>query len=342
MNLLESQLREQVLEDGGHFERSPMYHLIVLEDLLDLMNLHRVYGKEPPAGWEELAGKMLCWSKAMRHPDGEIPFFNDAAFGIAPAPGEIDEYAARLGTGCHQKARDRVVYMEQSGYARLKRGPAVLLADAGPVGPDYLPGHAHADTLCFELSLQGQRICVNSGTSTYEPSDLRKFQQSTRAHNTVAVNGADSSEVWGAFRVARRARAVVEIRQPGNDEDMLSAVHDGYCRLPGRPVHRRTWRLDSGGLRVEDEISGKGTYRVEIFLHFHPEITAKAGIGCIELSGRKAGIFPARLRWSENVEASLEAGFWYPEFGKSVANQCCVFKIEAVELPVKAGFKIEW
>jgi uncharacterized heparinase superfamily protein len=151
--------------------------------------------------------------------------------------------------------------MEQSGYARLKRGPAVLLADAGPVGPDYLPGHAHADTLCFELSLQGQRICVNSGTSTYEPSDLRKFQQSTRAHNTVAVNGADSSEVWGAFRVARRARAVVEILQPGNDEDMLSAVHDGYCRLPGRPVHRRTWRLDSGGLRVEDEISGKGTYR---------------------------------------------------------------------------------
>jgi hypothetical protein len=33
----------------------------------------------------------------------------------------------------------------------------VLILDVAPVGPDYLPGHAHADTLSFELSLFGQR-----------------------------------------------------------------------------------------------------------------------------------------------------------------------------------------
>ncbi|MCF8026413.1 MAG: heparinase II/III family protein [Desulfobacteraceae bacterium] len=342
MNLLEGQLREQVLEDGGHFERSPMYHLIVLEDLLDLMNLHRVYGKDLPAGWVALAEKMLCWSTAMRHPDGEIPFFNDAAFGIAPGPGEVDGYGARLGVGRSQGGQDRIVHMEQSGYVRLERGPAVLLADAGPVGPDYLPGHAHADSLCFELSLQGQRVCVNSGTSTYEPGSLRKFQRSTRAHNTAALDGADSSEVWGAFRVARRARTVVETLRTGGDEDSLSAVHDGYCRLPGRPVHRRTWRLKSGGLRVDDEISGKGVHLVEIFLHFHPVITAAAKGDDIELLDRKTGIFLARIRWDEGMEAHLEDGFWHPEFSKSEANKCCVFRLEAVELPVKAGFEIEW
>lgn len=342
MNLLEGQLQEQVLEDGGHFERSPMYHLIVLEDLLDLMNLHRVYGQESPAGWEELAEKMLCWSRAMRHPDGEIPFFNDAAFGIAPRPGEVDEYAARLGAGCSQWGQDRVVHMEQSGYVRLERGPAVLLADIGPVGPEYLPGHAHAGTLCFELSLQGQRVCVNSGTSTYEPDSLRKFQRSTRAHNTAAVDGADSSEVWGAFRVARRASAMVKTMRAGDDEDELTAIHDGYCRIPGRPVHRRTWRLDSGRLRVDDEISGQGVHLVEIFLHFHPGIIAKVDGGCIGLLDRETGIFLARIRWNAGMEARLEDGFWYPEFGKSEKNQCCVFRLEAVELPVKTGFEIVW
>lgn len=343
MELLESQLEEQVLEDGGHFERSPMYHLIVLEDLLDLMNLHRVYGKEPPAGWEGLAEKMLCWSRAMRHPDREIPFFNDAAFGIAPAPGKVDEYAVRLGTGCYQRGEDRVVYMEQSGYVRLERGSAVLLADVGSVGPDYLPGHAHAETLCFELSLQGQRICVNSGTSTYEPGDLRKFQRSTRAHNTAAVDGADSSEVWGEFRVARRARAVVETLQAGNDEDELCAVHDGYCRLPGRPVHRRTWRLNSSGLRVDDEISGVGVHLVEIFLHFYPGIVVETdGDDRIKLLDNETRGFLAEVRWNGGGEMHLEDCFWYPEFGKSDVNQCCIFRLGAVELPVKASFIIDW
>ncbi|MCF8037194.1 MAG: heparinase II/III family protein [Desulfobacteraceae bacterium] len=343
MNLLESQLREQVLEDGGHFERSPMYHLIVLEDLLDLINFHQVYGVSWPAWWAALAEKMLGWSRAMRHPDGGIPFFNDAAFGIAPEPGEVDEYAARLGTGCHQGIEGRVVHMEQSGYVRLERGPAVLLADVGSVGPDYLPGHAHADTLCFELSLQGQRICVNSGTSTYEPDALRNFQRSTRAHNTAALDGADSSEIWGAFRVARRARAVVETLQAGNDEDELSTTHDGYRRLPGRPEHRRTWRLNSSGLRIDDEIAGAGVHLVEIFLHFHPGIVAETdGDDRIKLLDNETGGFLVEVRWNGGGEMYLEDGFWYPEFGKSVLNQCCIFRLGAVELPVKASFVIDW
>ncbi|MEN9780004.1 MAG: hypothetical protein RL014_1152 [Pseudomonadota bacterium] len=91
-----------------------------------------------------------------------------------------------------------------SGYVRLDNGPAVALLDVAPVGPDYLPGHAHADTLSFELSVGAQRVLVNSGTSCYGSSAERLRQRGTAAHNTVVVNGQDSSEVWGGFRVARR------------------------------------------------------------------------------------------------------------------------------------------
>ena len=138
----------------------------------------------------------------MRHPDGEIPFFNDAAFGIAPAPGAVDDYADRLGFAAGPKPGD-LSDLSASGYARLARGDAVLLLDAAPVGPDYLPAHAHADTLSFELSLFGRRVIVNSGTSVYGGGPERRRQRGTAAHSTVAIEGTDSSEVWG--RISRRA-----------------------------------------------------------------------------------------------------------------------------------------
>ena len=39
LDILAEQLAEQILSDGGHFERSPMYHAIILEDMLDVLNL---------------------------------------------------------------------------------------------------------------------------------------------------------------------------------------------------------------------------------------------------------------------------------------------------------------
>ena len=40
------ELPEQILADGGHFELSPMYHALVLEDLLDLVNIARRYDSD--------------------------------------------------------------------------------------------------------------------------------------------------------------------------------------------------------------------------------------------------------------------------------------------------------
>ncbi|WP_413889259.1 heparinase II/III family protein [Candidatus Aalborgicola defluviihabitans] len=72
--------------------------------------------------------------------------------------------------------------------------------DVAPVGPAYLPGHAHADTLSFELSVSGQRVVVNGGTSRYGLGPLRLRERETAAHSTVEVAKQSSSEVWGGFR----------------------------------------------------------------------------------------------------------------------------------------------
>ena len=54
--------------------------------------------------------------------------------------------------------------------------------------------------------MDGVPLLVDTGTSTYAPGPVRDYERSTAAHNTVEVDGANSTEVWGAFRAARRAR----------------------------------------------------------------------------------------------------------------------------------------
>src|SRR5690606_36555911 len=130
-----------------------------------------------------------------------------------------------------------------SGYVRLQQGPWMVLFDGAPVGPDYLPGHAHADTLSFELSFGTARVICNSGTSRYGLGPVREWERSTAAHNTVEIDGENSSEVWHGFRVARRAYP--RDMDVGTEASPLrvSCSHDGYTRLPGRPIHRRTVRV---------------------------------------------------------------------------------------------------
>src|SRR5690606_31821478 len=122
--------------------------------------------------------------------------------------------------------------LSSSGYYRAQTASAVAVFDAGPLGPDYLPAHGHADTLTFELSLNGQRVVVDSGVSTYETGPQRDRERSTAAHNTVTIDGENSSEVWASFRVGRRA-SVFDVRTAeGEDDIVVSATHDGYRSLP--------------------------------------------------------------------------------------------------------------
>ena len=199
LRILDREIPEQILEDGGHFERSPMYHCLILEDLLDMINLGAAYPGLLP-DWREPAARMLGWLQSMVHQDGRIPFFNDSTFGVAPEPDSLAAYACRLGVDAAPAG------LGDSGYVRLEEANTRVIFDAGPVGPDYQPGHAHCDTLSFEASHRGRRILVNSGISTYEPSQERQRQRGTAAHNTVRIDGREQSEIWAAFRVARRAR----------------------------------------------------------------------------------------------------------------------------------------
>ena len=265
------QLDEQFLKDGGHFERSPMYQATLTADLLDLANLSRAFPQildsRLTARIDKLAETALAWLAAMSHPDGGIGFFNDATHGIAASPERLEGYARGIGIALPKPLAADVLDLEPSGYVRLQRGPMVALLDLAPLGPDYLLGHGHADTLSFELSVGGERIIVNTGVSEYGTSPERLRQRGTAAHSTVEIDQQDSSEVWSGFRVARRARLVE--RKVGDGE--ITGAHDGYRRLSGRPLHRRRWCPGNRHLEVIDEIDG-GFECAIVRFHLHPDI----------------------------------------------------------------------
>lgn len=256
MKLLQREIPEQILPDGGQFELSPMYHVLALEDMLDLVNMMRSTGQTYPILWHDKIAAMRKWLATMCHPDGEISFFNDAAIGIAPAPAELDRYAVRLGFDPLPSVGAPLRLLEDSGYIRVEHEGAVALLDVARVGPDYLPGHAHADTLSFELSVHNKRVIVNSGTSLYGNGPERQRQRGTAAHNTIEVDGENSSEVWSGFRVARRARPYGLSIDQDHHELTVACGHDGYRRLPGQPVHLRTWHIQHNTFSVRDTIEG--------------------------------------------------------------------------------------
>jgi uncharacterized heparinase superfamily protein len=322
MRLMASELREQILPDGGHFERSPMYHAVVLEDLLDLINVLRAYARTPPDEWLEVVAAMRRWLKVMTHPDGEIAFFNDAAFQVAPTSAALEAFAGRLGLDPSREPAEVLVTLAPSGYIRARLGPAYLLCDCAPVGPDHQPGHAHADTLSFELSLEGLRVFVNSGTSRYTWDAERQWQRGTAAHNTVVVDGQNSSEVWAAFRVARRARAHLQTARATTREAVIAGSHDGYRRLRGHNQHSREWRLDERSLSIADQVSGAFGSAAAHF-HVHPEVEVRLISASVVELVPAAG---ARVRMSFEGAGAVEVNpsFWYPEFGLAVANKSVV------------------
>ena len=144
LNVLRRELEAQILPDGGHFERSPMYHAVVLEDLLDLLQLARMYpgvfNINDVTAWRERVVRMHRWLRVMTHPDGGISFFNDAAFDIAPTLDELTDYAEAVGVPFNPTPLADIEALADSGYVRLQSGPAVMIADVGEIGPDHLPG----------------------------------------------------------------------------------------------------------------------------------------------------------------------------------------------------------
>lgn len=255
VSLLRKEMKEQILNDGAHYELSPMYHQLMTFRVLDLVNILE--------DWDDLkadlityANRMLSWLEQISFKNGDIPYVNDSAVGVTPSTMSLMEYASKLDLTRVQKKP-----FKDSGYRKKATDKYELLMDIGKIGPSYQPGHAHADTLQFVLHSEGKPFIVDRGTSTYTIGKLRTSERASNAHNVVTINGLDSSQVWSGFRVARRA----EVSEILESENEISASHNGY-KNSGVNVNRK-WLMKNESIEIIDKVgpSQKGI----LHLHFH-------------------------------------------------------------------------
>jgi hypothetical protein len=320
------ELARQVGDDGLHEERSPMYHALLLENVLDLLNLSRaaLASDDAPEGTEalaaeadEAASRMVGALEVLTHPDGEIALFADSAFGIAHPPAVLRDYARRLSVQAQGPARAGA--LERGGYARVEAGPFVALASLAGPSPAHQPGHAHCDMLAFELSVGGERLVTDSGVPEYIPGALRDACRSVRGHATLELDGREPAEIWGAHRVGGRPAVTLEVREPLRDVE-------GTCRgwATRDTLHRRHFRTSGDALDVEDRLEGAAR-QVTARLPLAPGCQAR-----IETRGRAAmdvrtvGGQRVTVRLPEGLRYRMETSPCFPEFGSRIERPCLV------------------
>ncbi|MDM1412152.1 alginate lyase family protein [Myroides odoratimimus] len=264
---LYKELEEQVLEDGAHFELSPMYHQIILYRVLELIDWYAAYSDRDEvflAFLREKASKMLSWLEQISFRIGDIPLFNDAANGITYDTSRLLHYANVLSIS------SKKIPLGKSGYRSYQGINYEIKVDYAQVGASYQPGHSHADALGFILYYKNKPLFVEAGTSTYQIGKQRNYERSTIAHNTVVVNGLNQSEVWGGFRLGKRAKTYIE----HDEKNRIKGYHDGYKHTVGN-VYREFILEDNQVVIIDAIEKSKGECKVYFHLSEYISVLEK-------------------------------------------------------------------
>ena len=345
--LLWREFEEQVLADGGHYERSPSYHAQALADLLEGYALLRAFDRLPRR--TEIESKlraMAAFLEALSYPDGTLALFNDSVNSEESRPEPILESAGRI---CAYRRSGRPTEFRQTGYY-LWASPdesEKMIVDAGPPSVPYNAAHAHCDLLSYELRLDGRPFIVDSGLHGYGGDPFREYCRSTRAHNTVMIEECEQSEVWGTFRMARRSRSI-RAEAGGNDREW--SFQGQYRPYAHRRLlhHRRIRRGADGAWHFEDRLIGDRARRAASFIHLHPEVQAETcGRRGLTIECRVGAIraiikpFAARsVKIVRGAESPIQ-GWYFPDFGRAEPSATiCLEHLAANGDPF--GYEIRW
>lgn len=247
-----------------------------------------------------------------REPRAEGPASRDRK-GAAFSREAFTAAACKVGAAADPAGRHASPARRVGPYWIFRDSADFLLFDTGPVGPDHLPAHAHADLLGLEASWHGRRLFVDSGVFDYEDSPMRRYCRSTAAHNCLEIDGQDQCDMWSRFRMGYRGwPGPLETGQAAGFH-WASAWHNAYRRLGVPRVGRLVACRPGGPWLCLDWAEGRGTHRLTSRLHVHPDFhVTPIGDRAVEL--RCDGV-RLRLYFLGRGGVSVEAGWYCSQFG---------------------------
>ena len=304
--VLKKEIEEQILEDGAHFELSPMYHNIIFFRVLELIYWYSFFKDKEDDFLEFLKIKavlMRSWLEQIAFKNGDLPNFNDCAEGIALPVAELLSFADKLNIVSNS------TLLGASGYRSISKYIYECKIDVAQLGPKYQPGHSHADALSFIIYHNNRPLFVEKGTSTYEINERRHEERATSAHNTVSIGNKNQSQVWSGFRVGNRAKTSILEDSPNT----IIGTHNGYFNSVG--LHKRKFAFFENHIKIEDLFQNND--KALFHLHVYPNETLLKDENTIIIKDR------AKVTFNNAKNISIEnytmaKGFNHFEMGQKI------------------------
>lgn len=319
--LFEQAAENQFFDDGGHFERSPMYHLIVCQRFLTAYSLLSSIG-EKSKDIQRCASEAVEFLRRLQPPDGRIPLFNDSVFGEALELNECLKYAKEIGVNSDSvtnlMSNGLSESMSDSGFYWLGDQDNRMLVSAHEIAVPHIPAHAHVHPGQFCLWIQRERVLTDTGVYEYAAGDRRQHVRSIVSHNTVQVGDRDPVRLASSFWLWGQIDPEVDVDRKQGTLRMAYNVNG-----IGRPSydHKRTIATSDEGWRVTDELSCKKPARSR--LHVHPAYEAARDGDKITVSGEDPIV---QIKPHDCEALRLETAPYYPEFGKHLDRDVIVLE----------------
>lgn len=319
---LKKELNKQVLNDGGHEERSVSYHILVLDRLVELACFMEINYQSSSKWLLVHIKKMTKWCECVRLMKNKTPLFNDAAqdnyFSINEIIkfsnafiekkyinlkglrgrllsiifGEKDNYSYAYK---EIKYKNSLIDLPDTGWTILRPGNGwELIFKCGECCPQHLGAHAHSDLLSFDLFNNGNEIICETGTSIYKSGSKRNFERSIAAHNTLQLGkkingkfvGVEPIDAWSSFRVGKKASCYNKKNVITNGWYCVQGSHDGFKILGGN--HHRWIGIkvikNIPILVIADMITSNRKVSLESYFHLSPNFDSFENFGSLSIN----------------------------------------------------------
>jgi len=199
------------------------------------------------------------------------------------------------------------------------------------VGTNGFGNHKHNDLLSFEFHDRGRPLIVDPGSYVYTSNpDARNRFRSTRAHNTLVVDGEEQNEFkaeW-LFRMFEKAKPEHLQFESGDTSTVYHGRHDGYQRFNGAIIHERRFELDrsSGALKIDDSLQGSGSHSLQWSFHCAPGVIASASTRGVVLA---AGSDQWLLRTEGAMTPVIGQDSYSPSYGVAMLSVVVSYNVTA-------------
>jgi hypothetical protein len=348
--ILATEIHRQILPDGIGAEQSPTYTAFSLEFFLLGRFLAEQIGEPFPAVYTEQLARAGAALRAFTDARGNLPHIGDddegrvlfTGFGdqdyvlslldmlagatatpaLAPPRPVVNLRSALYGWNqAGPPPAAGVTTFAAGGYTVIREAPEgrerLIVFDHGPLGYLSIAAHGHADALAVWLHLDGEPILADAGTYQYHAGrEWRSYFRSTPAHNTLSIEGRDSSIVSGPFNWSHKAHSKLVTVHPEAANWVVTARHDGWQSRYGC-LHERTLARTADGFSITDTLrGGTGPWPVEIGFLLAPGITAQRD-GHDWILSRGDGVRLVRIHTTGQLVGKTECGETAPLRGWS-------------------------